>query len=482
MAGRLLLGIDLGPSVIRIAEASRAGSSIAVARWAELTMPPDAYRDGHVLDPQAVGKALKEGLKAHFRPSTRQVALAVGGQAALVRRTVLPKLKLGKVRELLETQGDSWIPFLREGAAYEVAVINPSLNERNQEVLIVAVPSRLITGFSAALKVAGLKLAAVEVDTLALFRTAQARASVPAEGVVAVLQVEPAYVRLGLMENGMLVSVKNLDTRVRVNDGAPDVTEAFLADFRRSLELMMARMTETKPLTSLVLSSSLLTPETLLGPLERELQGSISGQLGDGFAAKLMTDTRAPQGSDLALGLSLVLAGAPKAMRLLPKPTVREQKQQRLSLVCSLLLLGAAAGYTHFWQQEAPRLKAQQTKLDQTLVQLRNELLREKEVAAEEALIKRLAPLEEQLAKHDRLSVSMPDLKQLLPEGLTITSLTSTPPHLTLVGSASSPELVSTFLQALADSAAFGSPVLKTSDAGTGPANFTIEVEMAPRR
>lgn len=482
MAQRILLGIDLSATVIRMAQASRTKDGYKPDHvWAERPMPAGAYRDGQILDPHAVGQAIKDGLR-QFKPRTRQVAVGVGSQTALVRRAALPRLKPERLRAMLETQGDSWIPFLQEGASFDLLVVNPTLNEREQEVLIVAIPNRLLTGLTAALKTAGLKLAAVEVDALALYRAALAKRAAPAEGAVVTLKIDPDRFRLGLIDDGLLVALRNLDAVPLANPTAPIITENFLSNLRRSLELMLTQIKEPKPLRRLVVAADSVWPEELVTLVIRELQTNMPGSLAPEFSVSQLSALETPGGTDLAFGLSLVQALGPVPLRLLARPTAAERRQQRISLGCSILLLVGTTTYSHFWHQEEPRLEQQQTKLEQNLAQLQEALAKEPELTAEEARAKSLLPLLKQMDRFDPWSVAFPDLKALLPEGLMVVSLAGAPPALEIVGTAVHASLVSQLLQRLADSPRFGEPVLKYSGAGTGPVSFSIEVTMSPRR
>lgn len=472
--GRTLLGVDLGAASLRLVEVAKAGTSYSVVNVIELALPPEAYRDGQIVDALAVGQLLKEAVKTRLKPRTRQAALSIAGNIALVRRVSLPKMRPRRLRALLETQGDQWIPFLREGAVFDQIVVNPALGEKVQEVLLVGLPLRQLTLMRRALKIAGLSLAGLDVDVMAVYRAALAQGGKPGSGAVAVLHMEAGRARLGVLTDGHLLAVKSLDAPLAN-------TEPFLADVRRSLETMLFRRHEELRLTGLIVSGEDGLSGETAAAIERELRGTMGHYLDETFHLLSPTASQSLTAEAVGLGLALLRAVAPKGMNLLPRPTVAERQQTGLSLVLTALLLLGTAIYGYSWNNEMPRLAKRQAQLNGQLEQLSGALAQEPAIAAMEARIKRLTPLVTELNRHDPWFHVAPALKALLPPGTSLTNVKADPPNLTIAGTAQSPELVGHFVQALDDSARFAGPMLTSTGAGKGPVSFTVVVEMAPR-
>ncbi|MFZ5816324.1 MAG: pilus assembly protein PilM [Bacillota bacterium] len=477
--------MELAANSIRLVQAQQGSSGYQVARSAEVEFPPNVYQDGQIFDPKGFRAAMKEALRGRMGGAGRSAVMAVGAQHLLVRRVPLPKLKRNDLRHLLETQGDQWIPFLREGAAFEVVVINPNLNEHQQEVLLVAVPLRFVEYAHNLLQAAGLKLAALDVDVSAVYRAAVLTAGAPASGAVAVLDLSKEKPRLGFYHDGLLVAARTLETRVpRPALGGEAPAIRFGGDFpievRRTVELLMTPLPEGTALNAVVLLDPQSDP-ALQEELGRELTGALQNRLGSDF--RLF----ATQGPGLApnqvqsFGLSLVTGGSPTSFNLMPRPTVKENRQRRLSTILSLLLIAGLGGYAFLWTLQMPGFADQWVLKQRTLNNMKEQLAREQEVALEERKAEALAPLLAQLDQYDNWSVVHPRLKSLLPPGVRISSVVGAMPNLNITGTAPDPDRVAEFVNALDESPYFHNLVLSSSGTNPGTVQFSLSITVAKR-
>lgn len=112
---------------------------------------------------------------------------------------------------------------------------------------------------------------------------------------------------------------------------------------------------------------------------------------------------------------------------------------------------------------------------------MQKSLGREAEIATGEKRVAALQPLVQQLNRNDPWFHAYAELTALLPPGVRLDTLSLDAPKLIITGSAPSPDEVGLFLQALADSPRFGSPVLTESEAKKGPVAFGFYTELLPR-
>lgn len=121
------------------------------------------------MDPDLVGEAIRRAVK-RSGASTRDVAIAISGDAAITKVIQLPKgLKDSELEEQVELQADQYISFPMDEVAYDFEVIGPS--ERDPEandVLLVATRSENVDQRLAAVMGAGLTARLVDVEAFAL--------------------------------------------------------------------------------------------------------------------------------------------------------------------------------------------------------------------------------------------------------------------------------------------------------------------------
>lgn len=478
-----LLGIELRREGLRLVEGGRAGGSLSVRRWTDLPMPALAYRDGHVKDPAVVGAHLKAALRSGFRPSSRAAVVALSGQTGLVRRALLPRLKPARLRELIETQGDQWIPFLREGAAFDLRPADGGTVPDEQECLIIAVPTAYVRAVAAALRAAGLRLAGLDLDLSARYRAALALGLGPPDGAVGMLEVSRERVRLGLLYEGLPVAARTLEAApfVRETEATePALSEGLLLEVRRGLEAMLTQWSQAHPLSALLVAGEPQLSESALQGIARELKVEMGARLASDFAVMPAGADRVEGGLTLGLGLSLWRATRPMGFDLLPRATAAERRSRSRSLAVSLLLLASTGAYGLHFSEQMPALQGQTRRTQSDLAALQSILAQETVVVAEETRATLLLPLRLELGRNPAWSTIYPQLQSLLPDGVSLTQVSGLPPQLTLQGRAAAPEALADLIQALEDSTHFHSPTLQSGGAGEGTISFLVQVTMSP--
>jgi type IV pilus assembly protein PilM len=166
---RPLLGLDITTSSIKLIELSKSGGQYRVESYAAEPTPPNAINEKSVVDPDIVGEAIRRAVK-RSGASTRDVAIAISGDATITKVIQLPKsLRDSEIEDQVELQADQYISFPMDEVAYDFEVIGPS--ERDAEaidVLLVATRSENVDQRRAAVTAAGLTVRLVDVDAFAL--------------------------------------------------------------------------------------------------------------------------------------------------------------------------------------------------------------------------------------------------------------------------------------------------------------------------
>ncbi|HYG57383.1 MAG TPA: pilus assembly protein PilM [Symbiobacteriaceae bacterium] len=428
--GGALLGIDLRAGDIRLATLRRAGKGWEMQHFAALPAP-----DG--------GPVQLKAAVEQFRPGVREAVLVLGYQHALIRRHLLPRMAPGRLRALVEREQDRYIPFWGEGANFDLHVLRSSKADRQMDVLLAAVPSRLILPLQQACRAAGLRLAAVDLDLSALLRAAVAAGALASvAGLAAVVEVEGATVRVGLFENGVLVAGRGLTTEA---ESAAEVA----VEVRRSLEVLLAQQPAEARLGGLALVGD-VAGGGLAGELAALLRTDVGGRLDPAFAVNPVV---LPDGSGAvaAFGAALAREAAPRPFHLLPRTTLEQRRQRARNLLMGMAGAAAVSTYGWYWSVSVPEAHLRLERAETALVAAQADLKRRAEV---EQLEKRRRELEMVLAD---LRVSetpmyqvIPGIRALAPPGLEVTDVGGQVPNLSVKGQASHPSQVAELLGRLA--------------------------------
>ena len=173
---RTPVGLDLDGSFL--AAVQTAGDGIERAVSAELA--PGVIRDGEVADVAALSDAIKEFFKHHQLP--KRVRLGVSNQQIVVRQLDLPKIDDENERAAaVRFQAAEAIAMPLEEVVLDHQVIGETMSPEGtarQRVVVVAAREAMISRVIEAVRGAGLKPEAIDLDAFALVR-ALATASAP---------------------------------------------------------------------------------------------------------------------------------------------------------------------------------------------------------------------------------------------------------------------------------------------------------------
>lgn len=307
----VIIGLDIGSRRIRAVEA-KGGKRPRVRRTAEVATPEGALHGGVVQDPQRLAAALKSVMQ-RVKASSTEVAVAVSGSATFLRRMPLPEMPESELRGMLELQMDRFIPFAKDGAEFDLAVLGEA-GGGEMHVLLAAAPSRVVEGLQEACRLARLKLVKIDVEPLALQRGLVAIGICGEHESVGILDIGQESARLSLFEAGNPLLTRNLDPgdEARQAFAAPEaqsveaeVLADLLLDLRRSLDFALAQY-QSAPPTRLWLVGGGARMPGLAEMCSEYLLNSVS-RLPDDFRVELpdLSLVRLNPGELLAFGLAL---------------------------------------------------------------------------------------------------------------------------------------------------------------------------------
>jgi type IV pilus assembly protein PilM len=166
---RQLLGLDITTSSIKLIELAMAGGLYRVESYAAEPTPPNAMNEKTLVDPDAVGEAIKRAVK-RSGAKTREAAIAISGDAAITKVIQMPRgLREADLEAQVEMQADQYIPFPMDEVAYDFEVLGPSEKDGESiDVLLVASRSENVEQRRAAAAAAGLTARIVDVEAFAL--------------------------------------------------------------------------------------------------------------------------------------------------------------------------------------------------------------------------------------------------------------------------------------------------------------------------
>ncbi len=166
---RLLLGLDITTSSVKLIELSLAGGHYRVESYAAEPTPQNAINEKAIVDADAVGEAIRRAVKRSGARS-REVAIAISGEAAITKVIQMPRsLRTADLEAQVEMQADQYIPFPMDEVSYDFEVLGASEKDADSnDVLLVATRTENVDQRQAAVSAAGLAAKIVDVEAFAL--------------------------------------------------------------------------------------------------------------------------------------------------------------------------------------------------------------------------------------------------------------------------------------------------------------------------
>ncbi len=171
--GNRAIGLELDTGTARAVELTGKSGSPGLAAMGSIDLPDEAVKEGMVLQPEEVGKALKIlWNKAGFKG--RDVILGVSNQGVLVRHITVPKVPPAKLKNVVTFQAQEHLPIALNSVVLDYLVLGdaPPTEESgaNLEILLVAARKDMLDMFLQALKMAKLEPLDVDVSSMTMVR------------------------------------------------------------------------------------------------------------------------------------------------------------------------------------------------------------------------------------------------------------------------------------------------------------------------
>lgn len=245
------VGLDIGTGGVKAVQVS-GKKTFRVNRFDAVPLGEGALAAGVVVDPKAVGAAIREVLKK-TRIKQKRVVVAIAGQAVVVRHLKMPLMDDEEVAGAVRWEAERYIPFPIEEVMLDFAIIGRDQEEGEMEILLVCAHNDIIHSHLDSLREAGLQPLAVDIQPFAMMRGLGIEYRKPG-GSVAMLDIGAGSSDLVIARNGipyftrilpiagnrlteLVVKYTGLETdeaeKAKFSvDGAPSEVERFPAESR----------------------------------------------------------------------------------------------------------------------------------------------------------------------------------------------------------------------------------------------------------
>jgi len=203
-----MVGLDIGTDSIKVAEVKLTKGGLTITGLGVARTPQGAIENEIIVDPKALGAAVK-ALLAESGIKTRKCVSSVSGASQVVVRVInVPKMKPEELAETMKWEVERHVPFsptevVMDFQALDRPGLDPDAPE--MEVLLAVAQQQLINNHVDTLFAANLQPTAIDIEPLAASRSLiEVSKNGAVNETVAVVNIGSNRTDLGIYENGIL--------------------------------------------------------------------------------------------------------------------------------------------------------------------------------------------------------------------------------------------------------------------------------------
>lgn len=243
------VGMMLTDEGIRYVEARATASRIQIRQAGFIELEEGLVRDGKIIDEKKVIERLEAGIK-NTKLKRKKIVMSVPTSSVIIRKVPLPKLPLKEIRPLLgvELETTVHLPFSRPYFDFykldeEVKVEPPEGSggetEWMDQYLVIAAPGDLIDQYVHLFSEIKLRLEAVDIEPLALYRMLSTYHFADSESCSMYMQVNLHTVNVSFFKEEIPEFVRNIPFDVALHKRKTEeegMTESFAVELFREVE------------------------------------------------------------------------------------------------------------------------------------------------------------------------------------------------------------------------------------------------------
>ncbi len=166
-------GLDISDLSLKIIKLKKRGKFFALSSFLEKDINPNIIREGEIKDEQGLAKIIKEALPKvkGERLKTKYAVASLPEEKAFLEVIQLPKMPMEDLKSAVIYESENYIPLPIEEVYLDSQIVPPMYDHLDHfDVLIAALPRKIVDPYLSCLRKAGLQPLALEIESLAIAR------------------------------------------------------------------------------------------------------------------------------------------------------------------------------------------------------------------------------------------------------------------------------------------------------------------------
>ena len=163
-----IIGLDIGSSVIKLAELSVSAQKFTLDGFAMIRTPPGAMENGEITHGELISGTIKEAL-GELQTRRKMVATGLWGASVVVKRIVVPRMEEGLLSEQIRWEAEQYIPYDIHEVNIEYKILNEAdSSSGNIDILLVAAMQDSVFKLAEVVEMSNLGCQIIDIEGFAL--------------------------------------------------------------------------------------------------------------------------------------------------------------------------------------------------------------------------------------------------------------------------------------------------------------------------
>jgi type IV pilus assembly protein PilM len=203
------IGLDIGSSSIKLVQIQVTRRGVMLQNFGIEPLPPQTIVDGAVMNHGALVDALR-GLASRIRLRGKNVAMAISGNACIIKRITIPHMAGPALDEQMEWEVQQNIPFARDDVMVDHTVLVERTPEGQMEVMLAAAKKEVVEQYQHAIRDAGFTVEIVDTAAFAVQNAVEHSVGFAPGETVCVINVGATFSTISIVTNGLPVFTRDV--------------------------------------------------------------------------------------------------------------------------------------------------------------------------------------------------------------------------------------------------------------------------------
>jgi len=220
-----LVGLDIGSSIIKVAELKETRKGVALHKFGMTRIEPGTIVEGRIVDMEGLANDIVTLFKS-LKIREKNVAISTGGHSVVIKTINILSKPKKELHDTIYSDAEQYIPYDIDDVNIDYQVLGENESSNGQmSVLVVAVKKDLVAEYIDLIHLAGLYPKIIDVDTFALQNAYERLPSEKHEQITLLIDIGASKISLNILKGN--VSLMMRDTISGTNQILEEISREF---------------------------------------------------------------------------------------------------------------------------------------------------------------------------------------------------------------------------------------------------------------